>query len=926
MARIEAPTWQPSRRPKALSTASRCICFVFLCCLLVTDLSTLAGVRAAPSGVLAIDAGTDSTKAVLIKPGVPFDVVLNKDSKRKTSSIVTLRVKQETVDGAKNKVEVERFVGGDAASLVTRFPKDTYPSTKFLLGRTSESDIQVALYQKLFRLGLKSTHRNTLGYTPSDALVKAQQAVAEKGEELEGWLPEEIMAMLLKDVQSSAQAITSDKERIEDVVITVPAHYNPYERKAMLDAAEVARLKPLGLINDGTAVAINFAMTRTFPVTTATEEEVQSSNTLVGEEYHLFYDAGAGSVRATVVGFSTLAVKDHPTSKTTRNATSLNVRGIGWDRSAGGLAIEARLRDIFVGLFDDSQSGKPSVANNDRAMAKLLKEANRVKHVLSANGESQVRIEGLVDDIDFKSRVERSQLESLSEDLVQHFAGPIEQALLNANITLADLTSFVLVGGTSRVPLVQAAVKSIVPEALIAQNLNADEAAVMGAALYGAGKSGQFKTKDIRVRDLTPFDYYALYQSAPNESGHTEQIKDVLFPAGTPLGMTKTLEFAAASDAFTIKLGHSYASSSGEPGGEIMTATIRGFEKALVNVTEEEIANSTVRVTVQLSDSNVVTIPSAMLFLPMPPIKLNADDSLGAKLKGLLGGKDKEKNLTDDPEIAKMLQDAIKPKKPTMLTVDVKYATVLPMLPSDRIKSRTKLSEIDAAESRKKAKEEARNVLESLVYRVRDHLEDAAFVRRSTQAERDSLSKVLASTSDWMSDEAETASLKDLKTHRHTLEKPYKVIIARVDDARERPRALADLQAAISQGRSFIKVHEADAIIEAETDTPPRYTSDELTSIGSLLNTTETWLSETSEKQDKLELHDDPLLRRVDLDVKTKEIHNELTKLLRKPKPKAKKRKAKPTQTQPEAANVTQAQEPVDTTPEADKEPVRDEL
>ena len=163
----------------------------------------------------------------------------------------------------------------------------------------------------------------------------------------------------------------------------------------MLDAADLAGLKVLALVNDGTAgmsylidrfhinltcitAAVNYAMTRMFP---------QAPE---APEHHLFYDAGASAVRATIVSFQTIQVKDHPSSKITKNATQLDVKAVGWAKNVGGLILDGKIRDLLEKQFN--ASGGPSLETNSRAKAKLLKEAGRVKQVLSANYEAQSRV------------------------------------------------------------------------------------------------------------------------------------------------------------------------------------------------------------------------------------------------------------------------------------------------------------------------------------------------------------------------------------------------------------------------------------------------------------------------------------------------------------------------------------------------------
>lgn len=130
-------------------------------------------------------------------------------------------------------------------------------------------------------------------------------------------------------------------------------------------------------------VAVNYALSRTFTD---------------GNETHLFYDAGASSIRATLASFASVAVPDWPGAKTTHNATQIDILGVGWDRTAGGYTFDSRLRDLLRADFAQGSGKKLKVPvqENERAMAKLLKEAARVKQILSANSEAQARVCWLV--------------------------------------------------------------------------------------------------------------------------------------------------------------------------------------------------------------------------------------------------------------------------------------------------------------------------------------------------------------------------------------------------------------------------------------------------------------------------------------------------------------------------------------------------
>jgi hypoxia up-regulated 1 len=179
---------------------------------------------------------------------------------------------------------------------------------------------------------------------------------------------EELVAMQFSYVKDLAEAVAG--ERVQDVVVTVPPYYSQFERDAVADAIEIAGLRTLALVNDGAAVAVNYAMTRSFPT----------------PEYHVFYDAGASAIRATVASFTNVEGK----TKSTGNSTHIAIAGVGYNRMTGGTELDRRLRDLLVDDF--KKKHKKDIRENQRGMARLWKEASRVKTILSANAESRVTV------------------------------------------------------------------------------------------------------------------------------------------------------------------------------------------------------------------------------------------------------------------------------------------------------------------------------------------------------------------------------------------------------------------------------------------------------------------------------------------------------------------------------------------------------
>ena len=272
---------------------------------------------------------------------------------------------------------------------------------------------------------------------------------------------------------SKAKAFAEDasKQTINDCVITVPAYFTQAERRALILAANLANLKVLQLINTNTAFGLNFGVFRR-----------KDFNTTVTN--YLFYDMGASSTTATIISYQLVKSKERGFVETNPQMT---VKGVGFDRTLGGLEMQIRLRDHLAKLFaEQSKKSLAEVTSNKRAMAKLFKEAGRLKKVLSANSEHKAQVENVMNDIDLKAPVSRQDFEDLCADLLSdRLTEPIKEAFRSSGYTLAEIDSVIIVGGNTRVPKIQQVLQEYFGKEL-SKSINADEGAAMGAAYQAA--------------------------------------------------------------------------------------------------------------------------------------------------------------------------------------------------------------------------------------------------------------------------------------------------------------------------------------------------------------------------------------------------------------------------------------------------------
>jgi hypoxia up-regulated 1 len=420
-----------------------------------------------------------------------MEIALNKESKRKTPSVIAFR-------------EKSRFVGDEAVTLAARFPASSYGYLLDLLGKDISNPI-VKLYQKRFPYYniVADPVRNAVTFKNGDAIYTV----------------EELVAQLLQRAQEFAQDATG--QAIQECVLVVPGFFGQAERLALLSAAKLANIKVLQLINDYTAVGLNYGI-------------FQRKNFNETAQYVMFYDMGASKTSATIVSYQ--LVKDKVLRET---LPVVQVVGVGYDRTLGGLEMQLRLRDYLANAFNDMKKTTQNVYDSPRALAKLLKEAGRVKNVLSANNDHFAQIEGLLDEQDFKFLVSREKFEELNADLFDRVAAPVQKALDSAGLTIDVINQFILFGGNTRTPKVQEILKSKINMEL-SKNLNADEAACMGAVYRAADLATGFKVKKFIVKDAVLFPIHVNFD---RETGNKKAVTRTLFGTMNTYPQKKVITF-----------------------------------------------------------------------------------------------------------------------------------------------------------------------------------------------------------------------------------------------------------------------------------------------------------------------------------------------------------------------------------------------
>ena len=287
------------------------------------------------------------------------------------------------------------------------------------------------------------------------------------------------------------------EQPIDTSVITVPPFFTQAERKAVLKAAEIANLKVLQLINTNIAAGLNYGVFR--------RKDFNATGTTF-----MFFDMGSTGTVATVATYQTFKSDDDGEAN-----PRLTVRGVGFDRTLGGNAFSMRLAKHFGHVFHEKT--KKEAMKNPKALLKLYKEADRIKTVLSANADHMAQIENLMDDVDFKAKVTRDEFEKMSADLFERVKKPIEEALRAAEVSADELSSVILVGGSTRIPKVQEEIMKATSKQELGKNLNTDEAPALGAVYQAAYQSKGYKVKKFVIKDI---NLYPLVVSCQKINQH----------------------------------------------------------------------------------------------------------------------------------------------------------------------------------------------------------------------------------------------------------------------------------------------------------------------------------------------------------------------------------------------------------------------
>ncbi|XP_013782730.1 heat shock 70 kDa protein 4-like [Limulus polyphemus] len=591
----------------------------------------------------------------------------------------------------------------------------------------------------------------------------------------------QVTAMLFTKLKEIAEA--SLKIKVNDCVIGVPVYFTDVERRAMLDAAQIAGLNVLRLMNETTAVALNYGFYKT------DLEDDKPKNVV-------FVDVGHSAIQVSACAFT---------------KGKLKMLAATWDTNVGGRDFDNILVRQFAEEFRTKY--KVNVMSSRKAIVRLLNESEKLKKQMSANPhELPLNIECFMEDKDVAAKMKREAFEELAADLLARIEATMREVLQAAKLKPSDLNDVGIVGGSTRIPAIKRLIQKVFGREP-STTLNQDEAVARGCALQCAMLSPTFKVREFSITDIQPYPIKITWDASVKEDGEME-----VFPKFHQVPFSKMLTFFR-TDVFTLQAFYVDSANIPYPDSHIGKFTIQ----RVTSSSDGESAK--IKVKVRVNIHGIFSVCSASMLekqtmeeneqnemenktqdeqVNSPKTDMEMDASKGKHQPSCNdAGKAEahqncEENTIQNSDSSQQASETIrdserkeqKKQKKIVKSVELPIESVVYQLPQkeldDLIETEAKMIQQDKME---KEKVDAKNGVEEYVYEMRGQLYEK-LEKFVSEQDKGTITSMLEDTENWLYDEGEDQPKKVYIEKLAELKKLCQPLVNRYREFEERPAAI----------------------------------------------------------------------------------------------------------------------------------------
>lgn len=730
--------------------------------------------------VIGIDLGSCDSYVAHISKGA-VDVVQNEVSQRKTPTLVGF-------------TERERLLGDQALSQIKSNVRNTCRNFKHLLGLKLDS---AAAQAEQFWATCDLTEDSN-GYAGFSVNYKGEQVTFSAAA---------VTAMFLTKLKDITEAWCQGV--VEDVVIGVPSYFSDFQRTALLDAAKIAGLRVLRIMNEHAATALEYGYFRT------TNFDTDKPHTVA------FCQMGHAVFSVAIVQF----FKGRLTILCEKSA------------KVGGRDMDECLIRAFAEQFK-KKSGC-DVLSNKKALFKLEDAVTKTKKILSANSESGISCECLMEDEDFSSRIDRADFLEMCKPMMAKVHDVLEAAKAASGIRPSQVEVVEMCGGASRVPWVKEMCSKAFGGKELSMTMNADECVARGCAIQAAVLSPLYKARDFKIEDTSPFPVslgWSHVSETTNLGGGESEMASVpsersalVFPQNSLMNLTKVMTFFRKQ---SFELTATYSDGEALPPG--VPKRLGSFKVELPEQQEKK----KVKVKAALTVHGTFEITSAQLV---------EEEDVGAET-----GPERHDDAREDEAVNRRTTSFNGAGRRRCRRTDLTVTSVgRPGMPASALQRSREEEERMVAEMMEIVETNARrNDLESYVLTMRSGIDAGSKLGAYiTDANRVTLAEQLGKAEEWLYDHPGEGKrvfidkLAELKVLGAPVERRFR------DDER-RPEASASLERAAQQLKAAAK----------QVAGKPKYEPAHLKSLEKACDETVRWLTEMKAKQSMLPRHEDPIL------------------------------------------------------------------